>query len=639
MRSPAEIRFRLGQEAVNAWRFCFPPQLPPFNRPEPQLFAPPGGVVDSLGNTEYAERLIGLAEQILKRRFPLLGYTVDLDQKVHWRRDPVHNIETSRKYFRLLPYLDASRVGDHKIIWELNRQQHLVVLAQAWRLTGRREFLDDLAALLESWFDQNPYGRGMNWVSALEVAFRALSWIWIDHLAGSDLPASTAANLRRGLYQHACYLERNLSIYFSPNTHLLGEALALYALGRYFSALPEGQRWTALGRQHMERQLEVQVRADGSHFEQSTYYHVYALDMFLCYAILSGGAEGSIAPGLAGKIRLMADYLWALLGPTGEIPYLGDDDGGRLFHPWGNARAFGRASLALAAVLLKELRWPCSAEDLHPMALWWRGPSVLTSAQPAWRSWQGAHLFPDAGVAVVARGQEHSVVDTRAFGWARAGHGHAHALAIVHRVKEREFLIDPGTYTYVGEPALRDQFRGTAAHNTVRVDGLDQATPAGPFAWRDHPQTRVDEWDPKKLYLRATCRYREITHTRTFQWESGRIRIVDQLDGPPGEHRVEQVWHLVRQEDRSLFQFSCAQEHLRKGTALSVNWTSPVFGSKQPSATLQREIAGSFPMTLETVLDTTLDEHPSDQPDGRGGEHHPHRLQASKGNRRKTGQR
>ena len=249
MRSPAEIRFRLEQEAVNAWRFCFPPRLPPFSRArETQLFAPPSAVVDSLRGTVWAAQLIALAEQILARRFPLLGYTVELDRDVRWRRDPVHRIETGRRYFRFLPYLDAARVGDHKIVWELNRHQHLVVLAQAWRLTGRREFLEDLTGLLDSWFEQNPYGRGINWVSALEVAFRALSWMWIDHLAGADLPARAASRLQGGLFQHASHLERNLSIYFSPNTHLLGEALALYALGRYFPAClrdSAGPNWDA----------------------------------------------------------------------------------------------------------------------------------------------------------------------------------------------------------------------------------------------------------------------------------------------------------------------------------------------------------------------------------------------------------
>src|SRR5579872_1583822 len=173
MRSPAEIRFRVAQEAGNAWRFCFPPRLPAFERSaQPSRFAPPDQVVKALRGTDWAAQLVASAEQILKHRFCLLGYDIDLnlgvDKEIRWRRDPIHNIESGRGYFRLLPYLDAARVGDHKIVWELNRHQHLVTLAQAWKLTGRREFLDHLEKLLDSWFKQNRYGCGINWASALE---------------------------------------------------------------------------------------------------------------------------------------------------------------------------------------------------------------------------------------------------------------------------------------------------------------------------------------------------------------------------------------------------------------------------------------------------------------------------------------
>ena len=92
------------------------------------------------------------------------------------------------KYFRFLPYLDFDRVGDHKVIWELNRHQHMVVLAQAWRLTNDTRYKNELFALLESWWLDNPVQRGINWASALEVAFRALSWTWVYHFTAADMP-------------------------------------------------------------------------------------------------------------------------------------------------------------------------------------------------------------------------------------------------------------------------------------------------------------------------------------------------------------------------------------------------------------------------------------------------------------------
>ena len=113
----------------------------------------------------------------------MLGIEIETGKEIEWRRDYLHNVSTGTKYFRLIPYLDFTRAGDHKVIWELNRHQHLVVLAQASVANGRTEFLNEIVSQLESWFAANPFLRGINWTSALEVAFRVLSWIWVYDLA------------------------------------------------------------------------------------------------------------------------------------------------------------------------------------------------------------------------------------------------------------------------------------------------------------------------------------------------------------------------------------------------------------------------------------------------------------------------
>ena len=150
-------------------------------------------------------------------------------------------------YFRGMPYLDFERVGDHKVVWELNRHQHLVLLAQAWRLTGRPEFLREIEAQLEGWWGANPYGYGINWASALEVAFRALSWIWVFHIAGDAMSESFRRRLLDSLYVHGRHISGNLSVYFSPNTHLMGEAVALHAIGVLFPEFPRARRWRREG--------------------------------------------------------------------------------------------------------------------------------------------------------------------------------------------------------------------------------------------------------------------------------------------------------------------------------------------------------------------------------------------------------
>src|SRR5262249_44837227 len=146
------------------------------------------------------------------------------------------------------------------------------------------------------------FARGINWASALEVAFRALSWSWSYHFAGANFREAFRRQFLSALYQHGCYLEHNFSVYFSPNTHLLGEALVLHALGTFFPQWPRASQWRQQGGRTMGQEMERQVRDDGSHIEQSTYYHVYALDMFLTHAWL---ASDRITPAYRTRMERM----------------------------------------------------------------------------------------------------------------------------------------------------------------------------------------------------------------------------------------------------------------------------------------------------------------------------------------------
>ena len=181
MRSPAEIKFRLRQESANLYLWL---ARPGYAGRFPARLALPNAhaVCGALQGTSFEAAVIANAKNILAHRFPLLGVTIDTGTDIEWRKDYAHNKTSGTSYFRRIPYLAFSAVGDHKFIWELNRHQHLVLLAQAHLFTGAPEYSAEIFAQLESWLIQNPFQRGINWASALEVAFRALSWIWIWHL-------------------------------------------------------------------------------------------------------------------------------------------------------------------------------------------------------------------------------------------------------------------------------------------------------------------------------------------------------------------------------------------------------------------------------------------------------------------------
>lgn len=531
-------------------------------------------VTGALRGSAFTAVADGLARDIVRHRFPLFGQTLETGTEIHWNRDYVHGKEYPSVWFRRIPYLDFQQVGDHKAIWELNRHQHLVLLAQAWSLTGRVTYLNEIAAQLQHWMQNNPYGKGMQWTSALEVAFRTLSWIWVWHLAATALPEELQASWMEAMYQHGVHLRNNLSLYFSPNTHLLGEAVALHALGRLFPQLPGAAEWRAEGARLVAEAMERQVRGDGSHFEQSTYYHVYTTDFFLLHALLE-----EVPRAYIDRLARMAEYLWVLLGPAGRIPFFGDDDGGRLFHPYGDRSGFGRATLAACSLFLNRPDWPAPMADREELAVWWLGTQALKTEDRPWRSAEGTRYFPDAGVVSFLRGQRQVLVDTLAFGAFGAGHSHASALSLVCREGNQEILLDPGTYTYIADPAERNRFRGTAVHNTVQLHSLDQAETAGPFRWANKPQSEVHGWGQD--WLEASCLQRGRTHRRRIEWHGNTVVVKDTADADG-----EVFWHTalpVTEMESGVFCLGDSARLSMEGGRLESAWHSRVHGSKEPS--------------------------------------------------------
>ena len=594
LRSPRELVDRFLQEASNIRLAVLPTHLPhgvAVSWPVPGL-PDPREIAALLSPTAFPKELAALCQKILAHQFPALGVEIDTGPEIAWRRDYGSGRETPPSYFRLVPYLDPFQVGDHKMIWELNRHQHLVVLAQGALFDSDPALTTEIWNQIESWILANPFQRGINWASALEVGFRALSWLWIFHLVGDRMPESLKPRFLETLYWHGCHLAVNLSYYFSPNTHLLGEAVALHALGVCAPQFPGASEWAAVGGRVVAHELNRQVRPDGGHFEQSTYYHVYALDMFLFHAVLSE-PRGQPDTQYREALTRMGNLLDALLGTARMLPQIGDDDGGRFFYPFGPRERFGRATVAMCAQWLGRTDWTYAVEDLYPLATWWVG-----RANGSGRGAPASHFFSDTGLAVMAQGPHQVVFDAGPFGPWGAGHSHSDTLSLVIRTGDEEILIDPGTYTYVGSPEWRNRFRGSAAHNTVSIDSFDQAEPSGPFRWKGRPDAKVRSWMSTADLdeLDAECSYRRFLHRRRVRFhKAGLVTVLDEIQGPAEEHVIEQHWHLAsaRQRPRLLIEQPADEED---------GWRSTVFGVKTPAPVVIVRRRTTLPVTLGAVV-------------------------------------
>ena len=462
---------------------------------------------------DEAARIVREADEICAHHFRLLGYD-NLDysgnnQDIDWHLDAVHKKRAPLAPWFRIPYLDFKAVGDHKVIWELNRHQHLVTLAKAWLLTGDQKYVRELIAQWRSWIKANPYPLGMNWSSTLEVAFRSLSWLWVDHLL-ADAPAYSEfrAELIPALAFHGRYIERYLSTYFSPNTHLLGEAVAMFFLGTLYPQMPHAARWKQEGWQVVLREAGRQVRPDGVYFEQALHYHVYALDFFLYSRMLAAANDFPVPAVYDDALGQMLTVLQSL-SQAGPPEGFGDDDGGRVFNPRRNQTEHMTDPLALGALVFN--RHDLWAAQLTEESIWLFGdgaiaaldaakmpdnPSDANSARPT-RPLSSV-AFRDGGIYVLTDSSpcpQTMMVDAGPQGAGRCGHGHADALSIRFTMNGERWLVDSGTGVYASpDPRERDTFRGTAAHNTLRVDGVDQAVPAEPFSWTNIPNTRAENW-------------------------------------------------------------------------------------------------------------------------------------------------
>ncbi len=194
------------------------------------------------------------------------------------------------------------------------------------------------------------------------------------------------------------------------------------------------------------------------------------------------------------KLERMAEYLDALAGPMRTLPFLGDDDGGRLFHPYGRRDGFARGTLGVCGVLFDRPEWVSCPADLQEIGAWWLGPECLNHAQPARVKSRESRLFKQAGIASMECGDRRVLIDAGPFGLVGAGHSHSDTLSLIVSDGLEELLVDAGTFTYVADPAWRNWFRSSAAHNTLSVDGLDQADPVHAFRWLNPPRVSIRDW-------------------------------------------------------------------------------------------------------------------------------------------------
>ena len=582
---------------------------------------------------DWIDRTLKTAEALCDHRVDLFAYRdIYLGPSIDWHRDPITGFQWPRRFWTEYDLVN-NPPADAKIIHELNRHQHLPRLAKAFFFTGDESYAREAVAQMESWIEQNSKWQGVNWQSSLEIAVRSISWLWtiILLLPSHALDEQRLRRICRSLFAQLDHVYRYPSIYTSPNTHLIGEAAALFLAGVVFPELPRAQSWRDFGMRTLIDEMPRQVLNDGVYGELSSYYHCYATDFYLHTLILAKQNQIQFPEEVWNTLSRMLEFVMHLTRPDGSVTALGDDDGGRVLAFASENYLSYSDGLCSGCILFNRPDFKYQAGGFCEESLWLLG----SAAPPAFKSMPAAPpsdlsvSFKDAGYFIQRSGwsaaDTHVTFDCGGLGFGNGGHGHADALAFTMFSGRQPCLIDPGTSAYNCAPAWRRFFRSTAAHNTVVIDGRGQCEPAGTFQWRakhearTRKHVRLTDID----YIDGSVSFEDITHRRRLVYVRPNYWIVyDELIGK-GSHDYEWLYHFAPEAQLTMMseeqrgEVECRAQIDGTGVQLSMygseavraeaicgqveplqGWASRLYGDRRASPVLRVGMCGSAPVSM-----------------------------------------
>jgi uncharacterized heparinase superfamily protein len=414
------------------------------------------------------------------------------------------------------------------------------------------------------------------------LKFVARNSVRADELGDGALVKQILQSLRlQTLLLERC-LEKHLL-----NNHLIINAEALMFTGTLLEC-PESRRWWLTGESLLKTQLSGQILSDGGQMERSPTYQTWLLEHLVEIRDLVNWSKppGDIANLLRNYAWKMADFLRLIKHPDGQIPLLND-----------SAMDFACSKKELDTLLARAGTDATAGvhRDSDVSVLSASGYGVLRD--PA----SGSHFILDCGP--LGPGYQ-------------LGHGHCDVLSFELSLRGQRIIVDTGVSCYQAGRE-RHYERSTAAHNTLRIDGEEQAELWASYRIGRNPRVgsiqggHVGEFPFLRGEHYAYDR-QKVTHCRTVVRQPNDCWIiVDYLYGT-GSHKVESFIHLhpfiqVEQRDSDCLLISSSDRYVL--TAFGVDkfgvkesYYCPGYGLRQTRAVIQYTQQGSLPMTLGFIL-------------------------------------
>lgn len=498
-----------------------------------------GDVVSAVAQISEDERLAILrsAEQTLGHQFEYLGSGLVDMPSIRWHEDFKSGHQWKKGVFYLQQRKSTKKGADIKVPWELSRGHHLLWLGEAFVITEEDRFAKEIVDEIEDWWKENPFMYSVNWTCTMDVAIRAVNWLYavamvIDSPTVSDV---FVEQFYRSLYQHGWFIFNNLerTIPYS-NNHLFSDLAGLLYLGLLFKDTKKGKNWLNYAIASLYEEIRCQVLPSGVHYERSVSYHRLMTEMVMASVYVLNRGGFTVPADIEYRVGSMLSYIRNYTKPNHLSPLVEDNDDGR-FLP------FVRRDFRQHDYLLD----PSGAENLIVA----NGVNAVSfDKEPSSR------LYSDAGHAVlrkddvylfVTNGEQSSYeVSRKTVGT----HTHNDKLSFELSLGSDDVIIDPGAYVYTPDPAKSNEFRSTAKHNTMVVDGEEQniITPKNVFlATKNSRATQFNMPSLSSVEGEYKTFKGGLTHFRRWNIEENEVFITDSLQKKGLNHSAVLSFHLA----------------------------------------------------------------------------------------------
>lgn len=565
-----------------------------------------GDVESVIGSISDDDRTVILdtAEQTIAHQFEYLGSGRVNMPTIKWHEDFKSGNKWKKGVFYLKQRTSTAKGADIKVPWELSRGHHLLWLGEAYLLTNDEKYAKEVVDEIEDWWRENPFMYSVNWTCTMDVAIRAVNWMYavMMVLDSTSVSESFVKGLYRSLYQHGWFIFNNLerTIPYS-NNHLFSDLAGLAYLGLLFKDNKKGKRWLEYAVSSLYEEIRCQVLPSGVHYERSVSYHRLMTEMVLAsvYVLKRGGI--AIPADIEFRAGSMLSYISSYSKPNHLSPLVEDNDDGR-FLP------FVRRDFRQHDYLLN----PSSAEC--------RILSLGIEPIP-FNEETATKLYKDAGHAVLRHGDVYLFVtngEQSSYEVSRqtvGTHTHNDKLSFELTLGNDDIIIDPGAYIYTPNPEKSNEFRSTAKHNTVLVDGEEQnfITPNNVFlATKNSRSTKFCILSGTSLEGEYRTFKGALTHHRLFDVKESVILLSDDLHKEGAGHNGILSFHLapgisVKNEDGILLlkskSYSITMSFEPKvAVEVTDDTVSPSYGVLQESKTIRAKVLFDHSVVIKTRI-------------------------------------